>query len=334
MKKLSLFFIGFLLVPALFLTSCDRGEDPGTGVTTPAFDLMTDYMIANDMDVDKIKVNTDGEKFVVGAPALADVDAFIAKYYIMDIRNATDFGTSHISGAKNVAFGDILTEAANAGGKPILVVCYTGQTACYATSLLRLYGYNHTRALKWGMSGWSPTTSASWDNKTGDIANGHANWSYSAAPSNNVYDNPSFTSLSQDGGEILKARVEEVVAAGFKTASGADVLNSPGNYFINNYFSDADYSGFGHIKDAYRIIDHLKLVDDGQKNLDPGSSAKVITYCYTGQTSAVVTAWLQVLGYDAYSLTFGMNGLYHSNNQWASNQWGVDSHPKDLPLVH
>ncbi|GAG87765.1 unnamed protein product [marine sediment metagenome] len=31
MKKLSLLLIGLLLIPSLFLTSCDRGDDPGSG---------------------------------------------------------------------------------------------------------------------------------------------------------------------------------------------------------------------------------------------------------------------------------------------------------------
>jgi len=336
MKKLSLFFIGFLLVPALFLTSCDRGEDPGSGViATPAFELMADHMIANNMDLDKIIVNTDGEKFVIGAPAEADLAAFIAKYYILDIRTPAVFNEGHIEGAKNIAFSDILTEAANSGGKPILMVCFTGQTACYATSLLRLYGYPHTKALKWGMSGWNPATAGPWNSNTGDPADGHADWTYSSAPSNDVYSDPTISSLSQDGAEILKARVEQVVSEGFKTVTNGDVLASPSSYFVNNYFSAVDYNDFGHVSNASRIKEELLLVGDGYLGLDPATNAKVVNYCYTGQTSAVVTAWLRVLGYDAYSLTFGMNGLFHSNVGWDKanlNQWGVGSNPKNLPL--
>ena len=88
------------------------------------------------------------------------------------------------------------------------------------------------------------------------------------------------------------------------------------------------------MKDAFRVKEELLLEGNGYKGLDSDKNAKVITYCYTGQTSAVVTAWLQVLGYDAYSMTFGMNGVYHSNPAWASNQWGVGSSvPKNLPLI-
>ena len=136
MKKLSLLLIGLLIVPTLFLTSCDRGDDPAdgiVGVSEPKFTLMKEYMVNNDLDIAKIDTNSFG-KFVVGAPASADlVDGFLDSYYIMDIRGNSDFLAAHVNGANNVPFANILTEAPNAT-KPILVVCYTGQTACYATA--------------------------------------------------------------------------------------------------------------------------------------------------------------------------------------------------------
>jgi len=336
MKKLSLLLIGLLLIPSLFLTSCDRGDDAGSGpVAEPAFTLMKDYMVANSLDINKIIKNSDDEKFVVGAPQGADLPAFLAKYYIIDIRANDAYTAGHIEGAKNVAFGDILTEATNAGGKPILIACYSGQTACYATALLRMYGYKHTQALKWGMSGWNQATAGPWNGKIGaNAADGHANWSFSATPANIVFDDPTISSYSTDGGDILKERVEQIVAAGFgaATVSGGDVLASPNNYFVNNYFGEADYSAFGHIANAYRILP-LTLAGNEYLNLNSNSNAKVVTYCYTGQTSAVMTACLRVLGYDAYTLTYGMNGLFNTNPSWSTNQWGVDSNPKDLPLV-
>jgi len=334
MKKLSLFLIGLLLIPALF-TSCDRGDDPADNnvVATPAFTLMKEYMVQNNRDINNILTNTDNQKFVVGAPAADALQTFLDTYYIMDIRSNTDFLTAHIEGANNVAFSDILTTAATTT-KPILVVCYTGQTACYATALLRLYGYPSTRSLKWGMSGWNASTAGPWNSKIGsNLADGHTNWTYQGAPASLVFDEPTISTTLTDGEAILKQRVEAVVAAGFSaaTASGSDVLNNPSQYFINNYFSEGDYTGFGHINGAYRILP-LTLGDDSYLGLDPAANAKVITYCYTGQTSAVLTACLRVLGYDAYTMTFGMNGIYNTNPSWTTNQWGGDSNPKDLPV--
>ena len=330
MKKLSLILIAFLLV---LTSACDGGGSDDPLFQKPAFEIMKEYMVNNGYDLPKIVKNSDGEKFVAPAPAEADLATFLAKYHIVDIRSADAYAAGHIEGAKNVAFGDILAEGAQ--GKPVLIVCYSGQTACYATALMRMYGYKHTQALKWGMSGWSPTTATSWNNKIGsDLADGHTNWSYGAAPSNMVFSDPEISSLKTDGSLILKDRVEQVLAAGFgpATASGADVLGTPSNYFINNYFSEADYAGFGHVDGAYRILP-LSLAGGEYMNLDSSPGAKVITYCYTGQTSAVLTACLRVLGYDAYTMTFGMNGIYNTNSAWTANQWGTTGNPEDLPVV-
>ena len=60
MKKLTLLLIGLLVVPTLFLTSCDRGDDPSdtTIISTPALTLMTDYMVQNNLDINNILTNT------------------------------------------------------------------------------------------------------------------------------------------------------------------------------------------------------------------------------------------------------------------------------------
>jgi len=335
MKKLSLLLIGLLLVPTLFLTSCDRGDDPDdTTATTPAFTLMKSYMVQNGLDVNNILINTDSQKFVVAAPGdIADVPGFLSTYYIMDLRNQAAFDGAHLDGANRVDFANILTVAATTT-KPILMVCYSGQTACYATALLRMYGYPSTRALKWGMSGWNSGTAASWNNNIGTTANGHASWSTdNVPPTNMVFDNPIISSSLTDGEAILKQRVRAVVEStngfGDATVSNGDVLANPGNYFINNYFNDTDYAGFGHIDGAYRI-NPLLLGDNTHLGLNP--DATVVTYCYTGQTSAVLTATLRVLGYDAKSLLFGMNGMYNDNPAWTSNKWSA-SVSKDYPVI-
>jgi len=328
MKKLPLLLIALFTLPLFLFTSCDKGDD--IVVSEPAFTILKSYMIENNLDAKEVRSSIAGAKFVAPAPATAEeVPAFLAKYNIMDIRAAADFAGGHLEGAKNVGLANLLSQAAS--DKPNLIVCYSGQTACYATALMRMYGFTETQALKWGMSGWNSTTAGSWNNSIGNVAEGHANWSFDAAPANDTFGDPVFSSNSIDGASILKSRVEYVLSQGFKTAKAADVIASPSNYFINNYFSNTDYVGFGHIAGARRV-NPLELTDGSYQNVDPTAGTKVITYCYTGQTSAVMTAWLNVLGYDAYSLTFGMNGLNNSNQAWSSNKWSA-AVSKDYPLV-
>ncbi|MDA3929509.1 MAG: rhodanese-like domain-containing protein [Prolixibacteraceae bacterium] len=320
MKKLVKLMVLFTIVPAFFLSSCKKSEEEANEFLT-----LKTYMVDNGMDLGSIITNADGAKFVMAAKEGTELTG----KYVIDIRTAEKFAEGHIDGAHNVAFGDILTAAAaaDAAGQAPVIVCYTGQTACYATSLLRLAGYSNAQALKWGMSGWSDETD-SWTGNIADIAKDNSNWSYDAAPALAAYASPLVVTGEADGAAMLQARIEAVIAEGFKGVASADVLATPGNYFINNFFSETDYAAFGHIAGAQRIS---PLSLSNVENLDP--DATICTYCYTGQTSAVITAYLRVLGYDAVSLKFGMNSMYNSNEAWASNQWGGDSNSKHFELV-
>ena len=332
MKKVTFYLIALFLVPAILFTSC-KPTAPVEPQADPAFKVLTDYLKANNKDLPSI-IKYHGEtadiKFVTPPPANNDaIAAFIEKYTILDIRAASDFATGHIDGAKNILLKNILTEASAApADKQILVVCYTGQVACFATSLLRLAGYPKTQALKWGMSGWNSVFADKWENGIGNVAEGHDNWTTDATALA-TFSDPELTETLTDGKTLLDARIAKVLADGFKGVNAADVLDTPSNYFIHNFYKAADYTNFGHIKGAYRIFP-LTLKDGEYNNLD--ASKEVVTYCYTGQTSAIVTAYLRVLGYDAYSLKFGMNGLYNSNSAWVKNKWS-EAVPKELNYV-
>ena len=90
----------------------------------------------------------------------------------MDIRSATDFTTvGHIQGAVNVAVGDLVNYYKNnnlSAKAKVVLVCYSGQTAGWATGLLRMLGYNNVYDMKWGMSSWSANCSGSWVNSIGN----------------------------------------------------------------------------------------------------------------------------------------------------------------------
>jgi rhodanese-related sulfurtransferase len=344
MKKLSLLLIGLLMLPILLLTSCDRGDDPAPPTdTTNKYTILKDYMVGSSYDLQHVMGGTGlpSPSFVVDPPAdQTAVDAFLAPYFVMDIRAAADFATGRIPGATNVLFSNILTATASVT-KPILVVCYTGNQATYATALLRMYGKRDAVALKWGMSGWNPlfaTQTNGYTSKIGNIAVGNANWNpaNTAAPTNATYGTPNIILPATVGDAILKARVEAVVAAGFKSASVSAVLTTPTDYFINNYFSSADFAAYGHVKGAVRVqpFNLAGTLTGNLTNLNLDPTKKIATYCYTGQTSGIVTAWLRVLGYDAYSITFGMNGFWNDNPGWGTNgnKWTA-SKPKTLNYV-
>lgn len=321
MEKFLKYFMLVLFASAVMLTGCSDDDDDNnpTTPTTTTYDLLKDYLINNNMDVDDVI-----DAWIVDAEVI--FTAGVENYHIIDIRKETDYNNGHIEGAVNATLGGIL-DAADGATKPIIVVCYTGQSAGHAVMALRLSGHSDAKVLKWGMSSWNEATAGSWQNSTGDAAIGNANWV--AAPgdikANGEFALPTIQSNSEDGATILAERVAYMLGEGFHAASNADVLATPDNYFINNYWALTDVEHYGNIAGAYRISP-FTLEANNDVNLD--ASKPVVTYCWTGQTSSMMTAYLTVLGYDAYSLTFGANGMIFSN---------LESHkypgPADYPLV-
>lgn len=312
MKKSNLFKSFFLagIISIMGLTSCIET------MQTPVVDnykTLTDYLKASSLDLNNMTTN-----WVIDAPTLNTRG--LTNYYFIDLRSAADFSIGHIQGAVNTTMANILTTAASVPvtkKDSIIVVCYTGQTAAWANVALRLSGYPKSRILKWGMSSWNVL----FDKITANISNqgtGHSNWSTTNTIKTPVtFGLPTITTTQTTGSAILGERVAYILSKGLQGVNAVDVLATPTNYFVNNYWTDANVNQYGHIKGAYRLNETLTLTLDGMKNLDP--AAQIVTYCWTGQTSAVVSAYLTVLGYNAFSLKFGANSMI--NGALAANKW-------------
>jgi rhodanese-related sulfurtransferase len=317
MKKL---FLVTLFIPLVFAISCKKVTvDPPT---TDPFKEMTDYMVKNNMDLPNIL-----NDWIVAPPKLADVQTFIGSYDIIDIRDKTHFDLGHIEGAVNSTLANILNTAANTT-KEILVVCYTGQSAAHAVVALRLSGYD-AKVLTWGMSGWRADMAKPWEDNSGPVngvnAIGHTNWVATNTTPVSTFNTPDLT-LSGSGAEMLKTRVKYMLDNGFKGIPANDVLNDPTKYFINNYWAEGDVTHYGHINTAYRI-NPISIANGEIKNLD--ATKTIVTYCWTGQTSSMVTAYLNVIGYNALSLKFGTNCMIYS--ALTSHKFVTPS--VDLPVV-
>ncbi|MCD4773898.1 MAG: hypothetical protein K8R41_11005 [Bacteroidales bacterium] len=314
MKNLLKFVWVLVLAPILFLNSCTDYEDiPGP---QDRFGVLKTYLIDNNMDLSVILTDwiTTAENVYT---TMTDADA-TNDYYIIDIRAEEHYDEGHIEWAVNATLGGILEAAQNAGGKPIIVACYSGQGAGHAVVALRLSGYPDAKVMKWGMCSWNEATATSWTNGVGDAAIGNANWSNPPGDiqANTPHDAPVIEYLESDPAVVLSEQVAKMLAGGFSAVSNESVLGTPTDYFINNFWAIGDIEHYGNISTAYQVKP-LTLASGEYVYLDP--AGKVVTYCWTGQTSSIVTAYLTVIGYEAYSLTFGTNGMIYSNLE--SHKW-------------
>jgi rhodanese-related sulfurtransferase len=234
--------------------------------------------------------------------------------FIIDWRGSDDYDARHIKDAENIALGDLVARVDDGTiptDKTIVNVCYSGQTASVATATLNLLGYD-AQNLKFGMCGVTDDTI---------LVPGSDKWSTQiesdeytlvdtgpGAPST-TYDFPDPDTGEKTAEDIIKANFSKVLE-GWKKFS-PDVIANRESYHIVNYWYVADYDDIGHIETAFQYTPKLSLKSDELLNTLP-TDKPVIIYCWTGQTSAQVVAYLRVLGYDAYSMLYGVNGCSFS----------------------
>lgn len=90
-------------------------------------------------------------------------------FFVLDVRASTDYCAGHINGALNIPFEKVAKSESLAQlptDKPILVVCYTGQKAAQAMSVLNVLGYD-AWSLHFGMIGWRDSTPMKVGSSTG-----------------------------------------------------------------------------------------------------------------------------------------------------------------------
>jgi len=244
--------------------------------------------------------------------------------YIIDYRNATDFASGHIIGAVNVSLADLMDHLADIpAGKTVLNVCYTGQTASVATAVLNMLGYE-AQNLSYGMC--SVTDNPNEINGTDRWKNQITGADEYTLSKNDAGAPPSRTGFPELN--TSKTNAEEIIMERFPaTASGwgvtfNDLMTDKDNYFIVNYWSTSDYLNIGHIEGAYQFAPKLSLQKAADLELLP-TDKKVAVYCWTGQTSAQVVAYLKILGYDAYSLYYGVNGCSYNQLPDGSPKYSI-----------
>lgn len=290
---------------SLLITSCTK-DDPVNEAQ-----VLVEYLESADSPLMKDYVSTDMPAII----SATDVNTLnqTGQVYIMDIRAAADFATGHIENAVNVAAGDVLTHIEGVDLTPytkVAIVCYSGQTAAWATCLLRIMGYDKVFSMKFGMSSWHTDFSSSWMN---GIKNTYTTqFTSDATAKGPVGELPVLSTGFETGQEILEARVNAVLAEGFTPAKigAADVFGALTNYYIVNYWPENHYTDPGHIPGSMQYTPKASMSITADLKTLPADKA-VVVYCYTGQTSANLAAYLRVLGYDAKTLLYGVNGMIY-----------------------
>lgn len=317
MKQKNLFtlFIIFLISSMVILNvGCKKDENPvdPTPQVNEAEVLLKHFEETNDY------IHTISG-FVVSA---ADVRTLQlsnpTKQLLIDLRAATDFTAGRIAGAVNVPLANLYDYMKNvnpANYDRIVLICYSGQTSAYATSLVRAMGGFGSKvvSLKFGMSSWDSVFAQNyWLAKRSNVR--ASQFVRTPSPPKNPKGNlPTLNTGKKTGPEILEARIKKLLADGYSiaTISEATVYSGLSNYYIINYWTEALYLNPGHIDGAI-LYDNTKAPFKSTNDLKTLPLNKpTVFYCFTGQTSSYFAAYLRLLGYDVRSLTYGANSMIY-----------------------
>ena len=243
-------------------------------------------------------------------------------FLIIDLRKPEHYRQGHIPHAENVPYFKVISYVENQirpqDYEKIVLVCYSGQSASYLTSLLNMAGYDNVYAMKFGMSSWNKATAKDYWLK--NISDKYADrLETKENPKNEPGVYPSLYTGEKEGSKIFRKRLESVMMDPFKArlVSADEVFAHPERYYIVNYWPREKYLA-GHIPGAIQYTPKKDLKKETYLNTLPVDKPIVI-YCYTGQHASMLAAYLNLLGYDARVLKYGANSFMHSilkKNRW------------------
>lgn len=308
MSKRLLLSMLVLMLALFFVVGCDD-DNPAEPEAVNEFALVVEK-------TDAYLSNYSGSTVNISITALYDLlaDGDTANDpYILDYRSAEDYASKHVKGAVNISLGNLVTEI-DAGNIPtdktIVNICYSGQTASVATSVLNILGFE-ARNLLFGMCSvdTSIVKAKGWADQ---IKTDERTLVSEPTTTTTTHDFPTVSSGKTAAEAIIKEQFSKNEIASEWNISANTVWDDPDSYFIINYWPAAEYADPGHIPGAIQFTPNSSLLSTSTLNLLP-TDKTVVVYCYTGQTSAQVVAALRLLGYDAKSLTYGVNGFAYNS---------------------
>jgi len=258
---------------------------------------------------------------------------------VIDLRPTQEFDAGHIEGAVNIQMNELLnyyTQRIEAlAFDTIVLVCDKGQTSSFVTGIMRLLGYNNTFSMRFGMSSWNRAYGdAGWDKIIGNELVGKLETTVNPKPAAGNY--PTIHSASLLPFAAAMERADTLLSKPISSAliDYKAILNNPGKYYVINYWPEEKYLNPGHLPGAVQYTPKKSLLTNAELSTLP-LDKPIAVYCFTGQHSANVVAYLKMLGYDAYSVKFGNNAFINQTlvetEKKAGHYWS-DIHKNNLPI--
>ncbi len=254
---------------------------------------------------------------LAGGNNIVSMDQFVADaiagedMYIVDIRRADDYNAGHIAGAVNMPWGSsAMWEAVPhiPTDRTVFVHCYTGQTAGQAIVLMQMAGIDAVSV----NSGWNLGISR--------VEGYEAVVTTDATPLDTSFNNgvsDAVMTVIREYYQELATHVGTPFANRFVSEEGLKAIVDSGDTSVQIVsVRRPDDFAQGHIQGAVNVP-----FGAGMGDLIAGlpTDRRLAVYCYSGQMSNQAIALLNLLGYDAVSLIYGMGTPRTAPRGWTNN---------------
>jgi rhodanese-related sulfurtransferase len=304
-KYLTVLFLSLIAV----LNSCDRSvqENEQTAPSSEKTMILLDWLEANGD-----YVNNREE-----IPSLINpMDVYEMRdqnILVIDLRPEEDYSAGHIEHSINIRPPKVLDYFKNtidpASFEKIVFVTSNGFVAGYVTAITRMLGFDNTFALRFGLSSWDRAIAEKyWLPNVSNKLVGKLD--FEPYPKNKPGNLPTLAVNGTGGLEIAWERAAQLLEnfTPEYLITVEEVLENQNDYYIINYWPEEKYMKNGHLPGAVQYEPEKSF----RKNADlftVPTDKTVVLYCYSGQHSNFMVAYLQMLGYDVKSLAYGANGF-------------------------
>ncbi len=238
-----------------------------------------------------------GENFMV-APADAWANIQAKDIFVLDVRAPEDFEKGHIPGSYNVNFtgGELAMLLDRIPlDKEVYVLCYSGQQANQVNGALNTAGFD-SRAITGGANNWTKAELP----LEGTGANLLADAPVVSEPKTDA-DKLAWQNAEGYLGSIVSAETRNLIAP---AKLHEELQANPDKYYVVDIRAPkADNYDKGHIEGS-----HFYSWEDIEKKIEEfPKDKKIVVGCWSGNNAGQAVALLKINGYDAYSLTGGID---------------------------
>lgn len=254
---------------------------------------------------------------LAGGNNIVSMDQFVADVlagedmYIVDIRRADDYNAGHFAGAVNVPWGSsAMWEAVPhlPTDRRVFVHCYSGQTAGQAIVMMKMAGID------------AVSVNSGWNFGISRVEGYEAAVTTDATPLDTSFNN----GVSDAVMEIIRGYYQELAT-------------HAGTPFANRMVSEENLKAILDAgDDSVQIVSARRPDDYAQAHIEtainvpfgPGmgdlfaglpTDRRLVVYCYSGQTANQMIALMNLLGYDAVSLLYGMGTPRTNPRGWINH---------------